>query len=156
MHTKGKDEARWYFAYGSNLDAERLEGRIGRTNVEWRLARLEGYRLSFDKPASDGSGYAMIARHEDDTVYGVLYALHEYELERLDTCEGVSNHYVRRTVDAITAEGDLIPVECYFAVSPSNGLLPRRKYLDLIIRGAKAHNLPVHHISHLEAVATFD
>lgn len=45
-------------------------------------------KFSFNKPANDGSGYAMISQCQGETVYGVLYALHEAELKRLDGSDG--------------------------------------------------------------------
>lgn len=147
----------WYFAYGSNLDTGRLEDRVGRRNIEWRLARLDGYRLSFDKPADDGSGYAMVVPEEGHTVHGVLYALQNHELEKLDKHEGVhKKQYMRRTITVTTQNGEQISAECYFAVSPSSGLHPRRVYLDLIIKGAKVHNLPPRYIEWLQSMTAMD
>ena len=148
---------RCYFAYGSNLDTGRLEHRVGRKNVECRLARLDGYRLSFDKPADDGSGYAMVVPDEGHTVHGVLYALQDHELDKLDKHEGVrKKQYVRRTITVKTLDVEPISAECYFAVSPSSRLRPGRVYLDLIIKGAKEHNLPHGYIEWLQTVAVFD
>ncbi|MGE3902422.1 MAG: gamma-glutamylcyclotransferase family protein [Nitrospiraceae bacterium] len=147
----------WYFAYGSNLDTGRLEDRVGRRNIEWRLARLDGYRLSFDKPAADGSGYAMVVPEEGHTVHGVLYALQDHELKKLDKHEGVhKRQYVPRTITIRTHDGEPISAECYFAISPSSGLRPRRDYLDLIINGAEDHGLPPTYIEWLKSVTAMD
>ena len=43
-----------YFAYGSNLSEERLRKRVGEFGPA-RVARLEGYRLAFNKRSADGS-----------------------------------------------------------------------------------------------------
>lgn len=145
----------WYFAYGSNLHRERLEKRIDRTNLECQVAYLDGYKLSFNKPADDGSGYAMISQCEGETVYGVLYALHEAELKKLDRYEGVPSHYVRRRIPVTALNRDVISAQTYFAVSQSDGLKPRRNYLDLIIAGARSHELPPHYIARLESVPPF-
>ena len=122
----------WYFAYGSNLDSERLEGRVGRKRVKWQLAELEGYSLSFDKPAGDGSGYAMISVYQAGNVYGVVYALNEEELRKLDSYEGVPNDYGRTTLNVRSNKGDIMS-ECYLPVKQVKGLLPRRDYLNRII-----------------------
>ena len=38
----------WYFAYGSNLDVDRMQFRTGPMR-EARRVRLDGYRFAFNK-----------------------------------------------------------------------------------------------------------
>jgi hypothetical protein len=52
----------WYFAYGSNLSSEQKECRTG-TIREARRARLDGYRIAFNKRGGDGTGKANIVLH---------------------------------------------------------------------------------------------
>ena len=128
------------FAYGSNMNSDRLKQRIKRRNVEWKIGWLRGYTSKFNKLASDGSGYANIEPEASGIVYGVLYLLSEEELQELDECEGVPEHYVRKTVEVETQDGKVC-VECYFPNENKiqKGLKPRRDYLDhLIKRGSRA------------------
>ena len=143
----------WYFAYGSNMDSDRLKKRISRNQVEARKGWLEGYTLTFDKLANDGSGYANIRPAESETVYGVLYKLTEEELRKLDRCEGVPDHYVRRSIRVETEQGS-VQAECYVASEKKirKGLRPRRDYLDHLIRGAQEHSLPPEYIEKLRSV----
>ena len=46
---------RWYFAYGSNMQAATLRGRRGIEPLDVRIGRLAGYRLCFDLPIGGGS-----------------------------------------------------------------------------------------------------
>ncbi|MGB9825195.1 MAG: gamma-glutamylcyclotransferase family protein [Desulfofundulus sp.] len=68
----------WYFAYGSNMDAEQMESRAG----NW-LSRvpglLKGWRLEFNKVNACviGAAYANIVPSPNSTVEGVLYVLTE-------------------------------------------------------------------------------
>lgn len=118
---------------------------------------MDGYRLSFDKPANDGSGYAMVVPEGGHTVHGVWYALQDQELEKVDKHEGVhKKQYVRRTITVTNQNGELTSAECYFAVSPSSGLRPHRVYLNLIINGAEEHGLPPKYIEWLKSLTAMD
>ncbi|MEN3184364.1 MAG: gamma-glutamylcyclotransferase family protein [Atribacterota bacterium] len=141
----------WYFAYGSNMDSERLEERVGRKGVAWTTGVVFDYELVFNKIAGDGSGYANIQPKEGEITHGVLYALYEYELWRLDRCEGVPNHY-RRIVLPVKTSGGLIEAFCYIAAEgmTREGLRPHRSYLKLLIRGAEEHHLPQEYIEKLK------
>jgi len=84
-----------YFAYGSNMDASRIEARL-----DWvpphRLAKLEGYALCFNKIASrnpEQEGFANIVPHASSVVWGVLYEdLALEDIAKLDVYEGYPEH----------------------------------------------------------------
>ncbi|MEO6966600.1 MAG: gamma-glutamylcyclotransferase family protein [Acidobacteriaceae bacterium] len=63
-----------YFAYGSNMNPERMFGRI-KSALPNRVARLSGYRLVFNKRSVDGTAKANIERssQEADFVLGCVY-----------------------------------------------------------------------------------
>lgn len=146
----------WYFAYGSNLDRNRLETRIHRHNVQSHVGYLEHYELSFNKPASDGSGYAMVSPKKDGRVYGVLYLLSDPEFMALDRHEGVPNHYRRKTTSVTALNGESFDAESYFPEMTRAGLRPRREYLSYLVRGASYHELPDDYVNSLNKVPTFD
>ncbi|HDN19555.1 MAG TPA: gamma-glutamylcyclotransferase [Candidatus Acetothermia bacterium] len=137
------------------MRSERLAKRIGRTPTVWKLGWLCGYSLVFNKEANDGSGYANICPQRDSVVYGVLYALTEDELQKLDQYEGVPCHYRRIILRVETKEGPQ-HAECYVAVEDKvkEGLKPRKDYLQHLIQGAKEHNLPEEYILKLRNVET--
>jgi hypothetical protein len=65
-------EDRWYFAYGSNMQAATLRGRRGIEPLDVRIGRLAGYRLCFDIPIGGGSrGVANLAIDAGAEVWGV-------------------------------------------------------------------------------------
>lgn len=93
-----------YFAYGSNLNQDRLEARVGRVNVfgtgilrEHEFSYSAGrYGLDYKHPASrfyanirklEGSGPVQKAR-----VWGAIYNLTEEQLHTLDQFEGHNQH----------------------------------------------------------------
>ncbi|MEM7079448.1 MAG: gamma-glutamylcyclotransferase family protein, partial [Pseudomonadota bacterium] len=65
-----------YFAYGSNMNPERVRER-GLSFERVYGAVLPGYRLCFDKAAKHhaGIGHANIVFAPGDEVYGVVYEL---------------------------------------------------------------------------------
>lgn len=140
----------WYFAYGSNMDSERLERRVGRSCIEWKIGTLRGYELVFNKVANDGSGYANVRPKDQGVVYGVLYLLREQELRKLDRCEGVPDHYKRVPLPVETEAGTIDAV-CYVAGKNKveEGLRPRCDYLKHLVKGASEHNLPQGYIRQL-------
>ncbi len=75
----------WYFAYGSNIDANQMKERIGRY-PDRVLGILRNWRLEFNKASAKvpGAGFANIMPCPGDAVEGVLYLLSEEELRRLD------------------------------------------------------------------------
>ena len=74
-----------YFAYGSNLNPERIRQRIPDARPVGR-ATLKGWRLVERL-------YADIERHPLGRVEGVLYLVTTTELHRLDLYEGYPNIY---------------------------------------------------------------
>ena len=87
-----------YFAYGSNMNPERMKQRIG-WNPPSRGAVLQDYQLMFDKQSNDG-GKANIRPLKGEAVEGVLYQLAEKDLLSLDGFEGVSTgDYARENLE---------------------------------------------------------
>src|SRR5207244_12460444 len=108
------------------MKPSRLEKRVERKNVKCKVAHLDGYALSFDKPAGDGSGNATISPKDGDRVCGVLYLLTKEELKKLDRYEGVPTHYKRQTIQASTSDGQSVAADRYIAVIVEKGLRPHR------------------------------
>ncbi|MFQ5957675.1 MAG: gamma-glutamylcyclotransferase family protein [Candidatus Brocadiales bacterium] len=86
-----------YFAYGSNMDAKRMEER--NINFTQRMrAFLKGFELRFNKMSSndpENEGYANVVPDEKGIVEGVLYDILDSDLPKLDIREGYPEHYDR-------------------------------------------------------------
>ena len=128
-----------HMAYGSNMDLERLEKRIGR-----RPSRLLGhkrhYALRFNKQAEGkpGIGWANIVRGKaDDEVYGIVYDLDESELKKLDKCERVEEGHYRRKTIIIELDGKKCKAIVYVACRKwvKRGLLPTPCYVKHLLGG---------------------
>lgn len=147
----------FYFAYGSNMKQSRLEERVKRIGLVWNIGFLESHFLCFNKIRGDGSGYANIEVKDNDRVWGVLYQLTNEEIMLLDSYEGVPDDYRRISKAVHTIESNYT-AELYIA-NPNmtdDNLMPRRKYLDYLIKGATEHNLLQKYITYLESFRTFD
>ena len=134
-----------YFAYGSNLAPERLQNRVGSLQHHG-VARLDGYRLTFDKRGRDGSGKANLQEDALGSVWGVVYAFEPEGWRELDRFEA---GYERIEVEVELA--DPIRVQTYRS-SRLCSALPFAWYKQHVVEGARHHRLPLHWISWLEEV----
>ncbi|MGQ0581243.1 MAG: gamma-glutamylcyclotransferase [Reyranella sp.] len=152
---------RWYFAYGSNMDAERLFGRMKSKGATWgdRIGgRLDGWRLTFDKidTRRAGSGFGNIVMAKDSVVHGTLNALPGRGFDALDGYEGVADrHYERRAVPVVRADsGETVEAITYVALKTGTGLKPTRAYLAHLLAGRDL--LPTNYWERLRATPTAD
>lgn len=156
---------RWYFAYGSNMDADRLFGERlepkGVARGQRIGGRLAGWRLTFDKKvtradAPPGVGAGNIVRAEGEVVFGTLNALPPRGFEILDVHEGVAGgHYERRTVPVVRADtGETVEAITYVALKVGAGLRPTREYLGFLLAGRDL--LPADYWERLRATPTLD
>ncbi len=113
--------------FGSNMDQERLEKRVGDVKVVGTHV-LEGWRLVFDLLRENGTGAADIARGgTDDVVIGRVYELTEDQVKKLDKIEVM---YRRATIDGL---------ELYLGrgYHRTDHVDPRIDYFNYILKGLK-------------------
>ena len=151
----------WYFAYGSNMSAERLfEERLRPEGVamgERVAGRLDGWRLAFNKQgrvAGTGAGNIMLAPGE--AVHGTLNLLPAKGFEVLDRYEGVAGgHYERRLVRVVRgADGATVEAITYVALLVAEDLRPTRTYLGHLLAGRDL--LPAEYFRRLSETPTLD
>jgi gamma-glutamylcyclotransferase (GGCT)/AIG2-like uncharacterized protein YtfP len=144
----------WYFAYGSNLDAGTFLGRRRMRPTAARAARLDGYRLVFDLPIGKGErGVANLEPSPADSVYGVVYALSSEGASHLDRTEGVHlGAYRRLDVAVEILDGEQLRAFTYLSALRAPGRKPSRRYLDLILNGARRYGLPADYVAWLESL----
>jgi cation transport regulator ChaC len=148
---RGQD-ARWYFAYGSNMQAATLRGRRGIEPLDVRVGRLPGYRLCFDIPIGAGArGVANLAIDVEAHVWGVAYLLTGDQHERLDRTEGVPAGVYRRLPVHVATPAGSLAAETYISERRDPSRLPSFRYLGLLREGAREHALPADWLSVLEA-----
>lgn len=145
----------WYFAYGSNLATDQMEQRTGEIR-EVRRAYLPGYRITFNKLGSDGTGKANIIPDDSHVVWGVVYLCSPEALSSMDDYEGVpGGHYERKIVQVQCDDGEVLETVTYIAGERyiQAPLSPSPDYLDRILRGAREHGLPEDFIQEIERAA---
>jgi len=146
----------WYFAYGSNMNFDRMRERILREPIA-KAGWLVGYCLLFNKVASkkSGVGYANIKENKDENVYGVLYDVTQDEIAKLDGFEGVPRHYEKKEMEIKSGNGNVTAV-VYIANKEQvkDGLLPERAYLNHLLKGKEY--LPMEYYKKLEKQLTID
>jgi gamma-glutamylcyclotransferase (GGCT)/AIG2-like uncharacterized protein YtfP len=133
-NSASREPSRLYFAYGSNLNTERLAKRCGYVE-KVKTVVLPHYRLAFNT-GNDLRSFANIVPSKRDVIEGVVYRISQYQEDQLDVYEGVSmGNYSKQY---IRIDNDL--VLCYFGEKPST-YNPDLDYLRIIHAGAKEHNL---------------
>jgi gamma-glutamylcyclotransferase len=144
----------WYFAYGSNLDRDTFLGRRRMQPLETRVGVLERFELRFDLPIGRGErGVANVAPHESDEVWGALYRLTHPQAEFLDRTEGVHlGAYARLAVEVRDASGARVAAFTYRSTRGVADRKPSRRYLGLVLAGARHHGLPAPWIERLRAL----
>lgn len=135
-----------YFAYGSNMDRERIRKRCPSATI-LGLGILEEYKLVFNtvgnKAEGKGGGIANIIPSPGHVVYGVLYRIPKKELERLNNIEIEMNYEVKvlkirmhnfETIRAVIYVGNN---------SMESKYSPTKEYKNFIVKGMRENQFPV-------------
>ena len=123
-----------YFAFGSNMSAQRMHGRLG-----WSPSRsgaiLPDYEMVFNKHSNDG-GKANIMYSPGDLVEGILYSVNEEDLLILDKYEGVAaQQYKRYDIEVLNNNKQPIAAVAYKALNTGKVYAPTEEYLNYILEG---------------------
>ena len=123
-----------YFAFGSNMSAQRMHDRIG-----WSPSRsgaiLPDYEMIFNKHSNDG-GKANIMSSPGNIVEGILYSVNEEDLLILDKYEGVATkQYKRQKIEVRNNNKLSITAVTYKALNTGKVSAPTEEYLNYILEG---------------------
>lgn len=113
-------------------------------------ATLPGHALKFHKRSKDGSGKCnALAADDSDSVVGVLFSFDPTDREKLDRAEGVGNGYNHTIVTVINVEGRRRKVLTYLADAEhiDDSLKPYAWYKELVLVGAREHDLPTEYVT---------
>lgn len=121
-----------YFAYGSNLNLERMKWRVDNYEKICNYI-LKDHKLVFN--IGSGCAYANVLPKQGSEVEGVIYRISAFDLKSLDRCEAVPINYIRSSFDY---KGE----ECFIYL----GMLetekyPTAEYLQIIQKGCIDHKL---------------
>jgi cation transport regulator ChaC len=148
-----------YFAYGCNMDPGFLADRIGlRLESGWP-ARVDGWRLAFNKGGEGEHGHGVVANLVADEhchTLGVVYRLPQEVLPALDAFEEVPDHYRRETLWVEPLGRHAVQAAVAYLAQPrwivEQGQ-PDRAYLNRLFRGARIHGLPLEYLNWVHATA---
>ncbi len=141
---------RVYLAYGSNMSSRRLGERVGPVHV-LGSARIDDFRIAFNKPGRDGTGKANLVHEPGARAWGVAWSVTSQALEILDRYEGGYERVVR----SIRVEGaGLVEAAVYLWTRRTPEITPTSGYLGHLIEGAREHALPDAWQEHLRRVVT--
>lgn len=138
---------KYYFAYGSNMDQQRLQSRVRIVHQAF-IGVLPGYRFTYNKISKiDGTAKANIGEAAEQAVYGVCYELDEEGLEMLDQFE---KGYERRIVSVCAENGGPVIAAAYAYIAkfpPADSAPgPSAEYRALVQAAAHAWRLPPDYI----------
>ena len=141
----------WYFAYGANMSSRAFRQRLNMEPASAEAARLDNYAFAFDEPGIPlfEPAFASVSEHEGKVVHGVLYRMSADNFERLILCEGAN--YVIETLPVVGCDSGTVGARVFVAEHTVQGRRPSRRYLRLLIEGAREHGLPASWIVALEA-----
>lgn len=145
----------YYFGFGSNMNITSLRAK-GVEPLRSRRAVLHGWRLRFNVQHffrhEGGVGNIEATESPDDHVLGLLHECPDEALSPLDTVEACGHGYERITVD-VDADGKEIPAFTYVGMPAfiDDSCLPSRRYLNILLEGARKAELDSDYIRRLEA-----
>lgn len=127
-----------YFAYGSNMNPERVRGR----NMQFdqhHAGTLHDFRLAFNKRSVKfpGAASANVMVHRGAKTEGVVYKLqHPDQISLMDPYEGYPIRYSRQALP-IVCGNSLVDAWVYIANDEfvTTGLKPARWYLEHLLAG---------------------
>jgi len=135
----------FYFAYGSNLDALQMQERCPTSAPVFR-ARLHGFRLDFTHYSTRWRGGAAdVVSQAGDVVWGVVYRMHEGDLDLLDHFE---SGYERVALEVADDDGTLHRVVSY-SVLAKDSHPPSDVYIEKMLRWGRHWGLPEEYLARL-------
>lgn len=128
----------FYFAYGSNLNLERVKSRDLKF-TDFFPVYLPDYQLVFNKISRTypGTRAANIEKADGKFVEGLVYKTDSGSLAKMDVFEGYPEHYIREQIIVFKKENN-VPLQAtgYIAhpckISPGK---PSKEYLEHLLQG---------------------
>lgn len=130
-----------YVAYGSNMDMQRLQARVGSVDGGSSV-RLPGWRLVFNKPTVEGGSAANIEPASDE-VWGRLFYLTFPQWQKLISYE---KNYDVEPVIALQNDCHIVAQTFVYNDHPST-VSPSADYILYLIRGASQAKFPYSYVN---------
>ena len=149
-----------YFGFGSNISMVSLRAK-GVNPSNSQPAVLKGWKLRFNVQHffrnEGGVGNIEHTGNPEDRVIGILHECPDESLEPLDATEAYGYGYDRISIDVevlddVSGEPRLVEALTYVGMPGfiDNSCLPSRRYLNIILDGAKQADLDADYVAELE------
>jgi len=146
----------FYFGYGSNINMISLRAK-GVNPFSSERAFLRGWELKFNVEHwfkhEGGMGNIEPSSDAESFVEGMLHACPDEGLALLDAMESKGVGYDRVEVEVETLDGSIKKTFAYVGLPAylNESCLPTRRYLSIILKGAKEASFSPKYISKLES-----
>ena len=119
-------------------------------------ADLPNFRVEFRRFSTDmQGGISSIMEAPGEMVRGVIYEVPVQEVKALDILEDLPKGLYRRDTFLVLGEDDQWhQADLYRVVNPTGPYDPAPQYIDMMIEGAREHDLDPTYIDHLESLRT--
>ena len=119
-------------------------------------ADLPNFRVEFRRFSTDmQGGISSIMEAPGEMVRGVIYEVPVQEVKALDILEDLPKGLYRRDTFLVLGEdGQWHQADLYRVVNPTGPYDPAPQYIDMMIEGAREHDLDPTYIDHLESLRT--
>ena len=146
-----------YFAYGPNMDEQRVKAANRCPEARFIFnALLPEFRLTFTRRVDGGDAAADAVPDPASRIWGVVYDITQADRQRLDARDGVASRAYRPREVLVHPNGDAeqrVMVLTYTLSDPSPTYeSPTREYLDFLLRGARQRSFPPDYIAQLERI----
>ena len=143
------------YSYGSNMASRYLRQYCPSAKPVMR-ADLPNFRVEFRRFSTDmQGGISSIMEAPGEMVRGVIYEVPVQEVKALDILEDLPKGLYRRDTFLVLGEdGQWHQADLYRVVNPTGPYDPAPQYIDMMIEGAREHDLDPTYIDHLESLRT--
>jgi gamma-glutamylcyclotransferase (GGCT)/AIG2-like uncharacterized protein YtfP len=142
-----------FFAYGSNMDPNRMAGRAPSARVVGP-ARLDGFRLAFSVFSTKWEGGAANLELDDHgRVWGVVWDVPDSEVHGLDAFHGHPTYFRREDVVVELGEEPVIAWTYRVAHQTGSYVRPTDAYLNMMRAAIRLQGLPPEALDLLDEAA---
>lgn len=148
-----------YFTYGCHMNSELLAEVLATRLAPGWPARLDGWRLAFNKGGEGEGGGSVAANLLEDRrccTLGVVYRLPQRRLAKLDEFEGAPEHYRKEMLWVEPLGRRARQAALVYIAQPAwvvGAAQPEESYLAHLIAGATRNRLPRSYVRWLEALS---
>lgn len=134
--------ARYYIAYGSNLNLEQMQRRCPTAQVVG-VSELKGYKLTFKGALANA--YATIEESTDSTVPVLIWSLKSEDEQSLDRYEGYPTYYFKE-MHTVVVNGKSIEAMVYIMNKKYKAGIPSGDYYNTVSKGYNDNQLSIKYL----------